>query len=55
MSCMKSVLGLFAWLGSLIAADPAVGSRTLNVAKSKFSSGPRPRVPSSSLRKVATE
>jgi hypothetical protein len=43
MSCTKFVLGLFALLGSLIAADPAFGSRTLNVAKSKFSPGPPPQ------------
>jgi hypothetical protein len=40
---MKSAVGLFVLVGSLIAADPAVGTWKLNVAKSKFSPGPAPQ------------
>jgi hypothetical protein len=43
MSCTKCVLGVFVFVGSLIAADPAIGTWKLNPAKSKFSPGPPPQ------------
>jgi hypothetical protein len=43
MSASKAVLAVLVFAGSLAAADAAIGTWKLNVAKSKFSPGPPPQ------------
>jgi hypothetical protein len=43
MSYVKTALGFLVFVGSLVAADAAVGTWKLNVGKSKFSPGPPPQ------------
>ena len=43
MLCAKSAFAMFVLVGSLLAADPALGTWKLNVAKSKYSPGPPPK------------
>lgn len=43
MLCAKFAFATLVLAGSLLAADPAVGTWKLNVAKSKYSPGPPPK------------
>ena len=43
MSSLKTAIGFFFVVGSIFAADAAVGTWKLNVAKSKFHPGPPPQ------------
>jgi hypothetical protein len=43
MLCTKSAFAMVVLVGSLIAADAAIGTWKLNVAKSRYSPGPPPK------------
>jgi hypothetical protein len=54
MYCTKSVLGRFVFVGSVIAADPAVGTWKLNVANRSSVRDLRRRVTRPRTRKAET-
>ena len=43
MLCAKSAFAMFVLVGSVLAADPVLGTWKLNLAKSNYSPGPAPK------------